>query len=190
METLSPLRKAVAALLLGLALLCAPVRAAEESLEYPVKAAFLAKFGAFVEWPAAAFATPGSPLQLCVLGDDPFGATLDRAVSSQQVDGRAIEVRRLKAVRPDSGCHIVYIAASEAPRVAQVVESLRGSGVLTVSDVKAPAAVAGIINFVVKDQRVRFDIDDEAAMHNRLAISSKLLGVALNVKPRRAAGSS
>jgi hypothetical protein len=190
METLSPLRKAIAASLVGLAVLCAPVRAAEESLEYPVKAAFLAKFGAFVEWPAAAFASTSSPLQLCVLGDDPFGATLDRAVSGQQAAGRAIEVRRLKAVRPDSGCHIVYIAPSEALRLAQVVEALRGSGVLTVSDLKAPVAAAGIINFVIKDQRVRFDIDDEAAMQNRLAISSKLLGVALNVKPRRAVGGS
>lgn len=173
-------------MLLGLSVLCAPVRAAEESLEYPVKAAFLAKFGAFVEWPAGAFASATSPVQLCVLGEDPFGAILDRAVSGQQVGGRPIEVRRLKTVRPDSGCHIVYIAPSEAPRMGQVVEALRGSGVLTVSDVKPPAAATGIINFVIKDQRVRFDIDDEAAMHNRMAISSKLLDVALSVKPRRA----
>ncbi len=67
-----------------------------------------------------------------------------------------------------------------------MVEALRGSAVLTVSDAKAQAAATGIINFVVKDERVRFDIDDDAAMQNRLAISSKLLGIALNVKPRRA----
>ncbi|HSV34537.1 MAG TPA: YfiR family protein, partial [Ramlibacter sp.] len=113
-------------------------------------------------------------------------AVLDRAVSGQQAGGRAIEVRRLKAVKPDSGCHIVYVAPSEAPRLAQVAETLRGNSVLTVSDVKASGAAAGIINFVIKDERVRFDIDDDAAMQNRLAISSKLLGVALNVKPRRA----
>ncbi|HSV44164.1 MAG TPA: YfiR family protein [Ramlibacter sp.] len=186
MENLSHWRKAVAGALLGLAMLCAaPAQAADESLEYPVKAAFLAKFGSFVEWPAGAFATPTSALQLCVLGDDPFGAVLDRAVSGQQATGRAIEVRRLKAVRPDTGCHIVYIAPSEASRLAQVAEGLRGGAVLTVSDVK-PAGAVGIINFVVKDERVRFDIDDEAAAQNKLAISSKLLGVALNVKARKA----
>lgn len=172
-------------MLLGL-MVSAPARAADETLEYPVKAAFLAKFGGFVEWPPAVFASPSTPVQLCVLGEDPFGATLDKAVSGQQAAGRPIEVRRVKAVRADSGCHIVYISPSETPRLAQVVEALRGSGVLTVSDVKAGAPQTGVINFVIKDQRVRFDIDDEAAMHNRLAISSKLLGVALNVKPRRA----
>jgi hypothetical protein len=188
MENVSPLRRA-AGLLLCLGLSFMPAWAAEESLEYPVKAAFLAKFGAYVEWPAGAFASASSPLQLCVLGDDPFGAALDRAIGGQQAAGRAIEVRRLKAMRPDSGCHIVYIAPSETPRLAQLVESLRGSGVLTISDNKAPGAAVGIINFVIKDQRVRFDIDDDAAMQNRLAVSSKLLGVALNVKPRKAGNS-
>ncbi len=172
---------------LALALLCAaPVLAiGQDSLEYPVKAAFLVKFGAFVDWPAAAFASPASPLQLCLIGDDPVGPALERAASGQQIGGRAIEVRRLKAVRPDSGCHIVYLASSEAPRLPQLVEPLRGSSVLTVSDVKPPAPAVGIINFVIKDERVRFDIDDEAAMQNQLVISSKLLSVALSVKPRR-----
>jgi hypothetical protein len=53
--------------------------------------------------------------------------------------------------------------------------------VLTVSDVRG----LGIINFVVKDNRVRFDVDDEAAAQSGLTISSKLLGFALNVKPRK-----
>ncbi|UUZ67243.1 YfiR family protein [Polaromonas sp. P2-4] len=80
------------------------------------------KFGSFVEWPATAFASPSSPFQLCVAGDDPFGAILDKAVSGQQIANRPIEVRRLKAVRPDSSCHIVYLAASEAQRLAQIVK--------------------------------------------------------------------
>jgi hypothetical protein len=177
----------IARLLLAawLALLASPPVAADDSLEYPVKAAFLSKFGGFVEWPAAAFGSPAAPLQLCVLGEDPFGAALDRVATAQQVAGRDVEVRRLKAVRPDGGCHILYIAPSESARLAQVLDSLRGSSVLTVTDVRPPAATVGIINFVVKDQRVRFDIDDEAAAQNRLTISSKLLGLALSVKPRR-----
>ena len=174
-----------AVLALFLAACVGAANAADESLEYPVKAAFLAKFGGFVEWPAAAFALPAAPLHLCVVGEDPFGAALDRVAAGQQVGGRGLEVRRLKAVRADSGCHIAYIAPSESARLAQVLEALRGSSVLTVTDVRGAAPAAGIINFVLRDDRVRFDIDDEAAAQNRLAISSKLLGLALNVKPRR-----
>jgi hypothetical protein len=159
--------------------------AADETLEYPVKAAFLAKFGGFVEWPAGAFATPGSPLQLCVLGEGPVAAAIDRAIGGQQAGSRAIELRRLKAPRAEAGCHVLYIAASEAPRQAQVLEGVRGTPVLTVTDTKPGSGPVGIINFVVRDERVRFDIDDEAAAQNKLAISSKLLAIALSVKPRR-----
>ena len=176
---------ALAVVALGMALLPGKASAADESVEYAVKAAFLHKFGSFVEWPATAFASPTSPFQLCVVGEDPFGAALDKAVSGQQIARRPVEVRRLKTVKPDSGCHIVYLAASETQRLAQIIEALRGSSVLTVSDGRSPGAATGIINFVIKDDRVRFDIDDEAAAQNRLAISSKLLSVALSVKPRR-----
>lgn len=176
---------ALAVVALGMTLLPGRASAADESVEYAVKAAFLHKFGSFVEWPATAFASPASPFQLCVVGEDPFGAALDKAVSGQQIARRPVEVRRLKTVKPDSGCHIVYLAASETQRLAQIIEALRGSSVLTVSDGRSPGAATGIINFVIKDDRVRFDIDDEAAAQNRLAISSKLLSVALSVKPRR-----
>ena len=177
------LRGAGAAVLLLLGL--GGAHAADETLEYPVKAAFLAKFGGFVEWPAAAFAAPGSPLVLCVLGEGPIVAAIERATSGQQVGGRALELRRVKGPRPEPGCHILYIAPSEAARQAQVLEGVRGTGVLTVTDNKAAGGPVGIIHFVVRDERVRFDIDDDAAAQNRLAISSKLLGIALNVKPRR-----
>lgn len=176
---------ALAVVALGMTLLPGRASAADESVEYAVKAAFLHKFGSFVEWPATAFASPASPFQLCVVGEDPFGAALDKAVSGQQIARRPVEVRRLKTVKPDSGCHIVYLAASETQRLAQIIEALRGSSVLTVSDGRSPGVATGIINFVIKDDRVRFDIDDEAAAQNRLAISSKLLSVALSVKPRR-----
>ncbi|MGH8864711.1 MAG: YfiR family protein [Burkholderiales bacterium] len=154
-----------------------------ESLEYAVKAAYLSKFGLFVEWPATAYASPGSALNVCVVGDDPFGAMLDTAAGGQRIDAHPIAVRRLKTVGRDSGCHILYIGSSEAQRTAQIIAAVRGSGVLTVTDAQGSGAT-GIVNFVIKDNRVRFDIDEEAAAQNGFAISSKLLSLASNVKRR------
>lgn len=165
----------------------ASVHAAEgDSLEYTVKAAYLTKFGIYVEWPEAVFAAPGNPINLCVIGEDPFGSMLDTAAAAQRIDNRAIAVRRLKAVARDSACHVLYIGASEAARVTQIVELLRGTPVLTVSDTRGNANAGPVISFVLKDNRVRFTIDEEAAAQNGLNISSKLLGLALSVKPKSA----
>jgi hypothetical protein len=150
---------------------------AAEPLEYTVKAAYLAKFPFYVEWPPTAFDAPTSPIVLCIVGDDPFGSAIDEAVAGQQVQGRPIQVRRTKTIARDSGCHIAYVGTD--PRT----EALRGGTVLVVTD--APTG-GGIINFVLRDNKVRFTVDDEAAFQNGLSISSKLLSVALSVRARGA----
>ena len=150
---------------------------AAEPLELAVKAAYLTKFGIYVEWPDTA---PGSAINLCVAGEDPFGKTLDSAAASQQPGNRPISVQRLKSVTPESDCDIAYFGNGD-PAAPQAIESLRGSPVLTVSDSSGKGA---IINFVLKDNRVRFEIDEAAAAQNKLVLSAKLLSLALNVKPR------
>lgn len=158
---------------------------ADESLEYNVKAAFLYKFGSYVEWPATAFATATSPLNVCVIGTaEPFISTLEKVVSTESINGRNVVVRPVKTVVKENGCHILYIDASENSRAAEITESIRGSSVLTVSN----EGSSGIIDFVIANNRVRFNIDDEAAAQNGLTISSKLLSVALKVKKRISKG--
>ncbi|HSI38636.1 MAG TPA: YfiR family protein [Methylotenera sp.] len=182
-------RHAIAVLMvLGLVLLPAKAAMADDSLEYGVKAAFLYKFSFYVEWPAAAFTSPTSPINLCIAGGgDPFGPALEKVAGGESVNGRSVVVRRIKTVERDAGCHILYIGASEAQRSAQIMETVRGSNVLTVSDTGG-AGETGIIDFVIVNNRVRFNIDDEAAAQNGLVISSKLMSLALNVKRRTTQG--
>jgi len=165
------------------------VAVADESLEYGVKAAFVYKFGAYVEWPETAFASASSPFNLCLVGSDgQFASTLEKVVGGKRISGRDIVTRRLKTVERDSGCHILYIGPDEAQHAAQVIEAVRGSNALTVSDTGGSRLGVGIIDFVIAENRVRFDIDDESAAQNGLVISSKLLSLALNVKRRNSQG--
>jgi len=181
-----PLRSRTKSMVLGV--LCIALipglAAAVEPLEYAVKAAFLSKFGLYVEWSSTAFSSPSSAINLCVVGEDPFGATLDTAVRGQRIGGREVVIRRLKTIGRESGCHILYIGGVETQHSSQIIAAVRGGSVLTVTDAHEPEAAVGIINFVIKDNRVRFDIDEQAAAQNGLTISSKLLSLALNVKPR------
>jgi hypothetical protein len=156
-----------------------------DSIAYAVKAAYLYKLGAFVEWPASAFTAPDSPVNLCVVGDDPFDGTLDKAVEGQHIGNRPIVVRRLKTLVRDSGCQIVYAGTSDAQQASRWLETARGAQILTVTDSMPSATGAGIINFVIRDNHVRFEIDNQSAIANGLAISSKLLALA---QPPRSQG--
>jgi hypothetical protein len=168
---------ATAAACLGL-LAAGPV-AAQGVLEFPVKAAFLTKFAAFVSWPAGA-APSSEPLQLCIVGADPFGVALDQ--SAQAAAGeRPITVRRLAVVDRDSGCHIVYAAGSPRQSAAEALQAVGGAPVLTVTD-SAHGPARGAIHFVVFQNRVRFHIDAAQAAQNGISLSSKLLALGLSVK--------
>ena len=62
---------------------------------------------------------------------------------------------------------------------------MAGKPVLTVTDAADDAGAKGMINFVIAAGRVRFEIDDVAARAGGLVISSKLLSLAVSVKPAR-----
>ncbi len=161
-------------------------RAAVETVapEYAVKAAFVYKFGGFIEWPQTVFETPESPTNLCILGTDPFGAALDKAVTGQRIADHQVQVRRMDAVAPKSGCQILFIAGQDEKKIAAALNAVRGENVLTITDGAPTPATAGIINFVIADNRVRFEIDDQAASVNGVVISSKLLDLARTTKKR------
>jgi hypothetical protein len=186
MELLRRSRRVLAALVVGLAASTAGARAeVQTALATAVKASYLYKFAPFVDWPASVFAGPSSPFVICVVGQDPFGSVLDRAVTGQRVGGRAIVVTRLAAASHDMACQIAFIGGSHGQSVGQALQTLRGAPVLTVTDGDGPT---GVVGFTLAENRIRFRIDDEAAGQDGLTISSKLLDLALKVNRRKASG--
>jgi hypothetical protein len=179
--------RTVIGVVLALAVVIAGGGPARAASEYAVKADYLYKFVPFVEWPARVFKTETSPVNICIVGYDPFGAYLERAIVGQKVGERPLAARRLERAHPDAGCHIAYIAGSRIQSVAEGLEVLEGAPVLTVTDQRM-GSPRGAIHFVVSRGRVRFHINDAAATANGVAISSKLKGLAVSVRPRRAVG--
>jgi hypothetical protein len=143
--------------------------------EYQVKAAFLYNFVKFVEWPSAQTGEVG----ICVIGKDPFGESLDRAVEGKSLEGRPFAVRRIGEIAEARGCHMLFVGRSESKRAAEIAAAARGLGALTVSDIEGFAGQGGMIAFLVADHRVRFQINAANAAGAGLKISSKLLQLAL-----------
>jgi hypothetical protein len=154
--------------------------AADNSLEYQVKAAFLLNFTKFIEWPASAFADPGSPVAICILGDDPFGAALDQVAAGEIVSGRKVTIQRIKRPPSPKSCQVLFVGKGEKD-FAKTLPAL-GSGVLTVGEAEGFIRAGGMIAFVIENRRVRFDINQSAAEMAALKLSAKLLTVARAVE--------
>jgi hypothetical protein len=172
-------------MVIGFALLGAATDAfAQDSLEYSLKASFLYKFGSFVSWPKESFASDTSPVVLCIAGQDNFGDIIDRAVAGQYIGKRSIEVKRIPVATPEAGCHIMYIAGSPSQTVTEGVEAMRHSHTLTFTNSSQDLTEKGIVHFILQDNRLKFEIDDKLAAENGLVLSSKVLSLAVSVKPR------
>jgi hypothetical protein len=167
-------------LVAGLCRILPQCQAADDSLEYQVKAAFLLNFTKFVEWPPTAFETAESPIAICILGDDPFGSALDRMVSGEAVNGRSIAVQRIKRDPPPKSCQVLFVERTERDLPKLLAEA--GHGVLTVGEGEGFMRSGGMIAFVIENRRVRFDIHQTTAENSGLKLSSKLLSVAKTVE--------
>lgn len=161
---------------------CAPACSqADEQLatEYRIKAAFLYNFSRFVNWPEE-IQQPGR-FTICVLGIDPFGDALD-SLAGKAVHDSQLDILHLPGTAVAGECRIVFVSDSESDRIDSILAPLEGRAVLTVSDCAAFAEKGGMIRLKLVNNKVRFDINIDAAQRAGLNISSKLLSLATIVR--------
>ncbi len=146
--------------------------------EYEVKAAYLYYFAKFVDWPDNKFSTSNSSVIIGIAGDDPLGRILETTVSGKTVQNHNLVISHPKTLDDLQSCHILFISSPEASRIASSLESLESNHVLTVCERESKAGSKCIINFVMEEDRVQFEIDVKKAEKAGLKISSKLMRVA------------
>lgn len=149
--------------------------------EYQVKAAYLFNFIKFVQWPESAFQDPLAPIVIGIVGEDPFGEALPQVVVGKTVQGRDLVIRKYHAAENLQGCHILFISASEKKWLSYLLAKLRGSSIVTVSDLDRFVESGGMIQFVIENGRVRFAINVGASNRARVKVSAKLLSLARTV---------
>jgi hypothetical protein len=166
------------------------------SREYQVKAAFLYNFIMFVDWPAEK--TPGSnePIIIGIIGKDPFKNSFE-PIKDKLVNGKKVVVQRFKGLdeikKSDKAgmdkeieairkCHLLFICSSEKRVSKEITDMVKDYGVLTVGDV--PDFIesgGGMINFIIEEEKVRFEINNAIAEQSKLQIRSQLLRLAKRV---------
>lgn len=176
--------RAILALLAGATALSAADAGAAETevpLEYRVKAAFLYQIAGYVEWPKKAFPRPDTPVTIGVIGAEPLAEELSRIVPGRTAGNRPIAVRRLKAPASLDGVHVLFVGHERRSQIAGLAAKAREGAILLVTESEGALAEGGMVNFVVVDGRVRFEVALESVRSSGLALSSRLLAVAQQV---------
>lgn len=164
----------------------APATAQAAGLERQVKAAYLYKFASYVEWPDSAFSTPDSPLVIGVIGADDMADELERMIAGHTVNGRTILARKIKAGDSLAGLHILFVGNLDRPHLTELFAALKSRPILTITESEEKHALGSMINFVITDDRVRFEVNLAQANACGIKISARMLAAAYRVTPRPA----
>lgn len=180
MKSSDGMRRAWAATLIACALLAA--QQSHSSVEYEMKATAVFNLAQFVDWPPSAFSDAESPFVIGVLGQNPFGKGLDRAVAGESVQKRRLAVKYGETLDALGPVHMLYISRSEARKLPEILRSLKRKSTLTVSDIDRFAQNGGMVNLVTTEDRVRMLVNPTQIEAASLRVSAKLLRIAELVK--------
>jgi hypothetical protein len=179
-------RASLAGVLLALSAFVAPVGAAPVYSEDAVKAAYLYRFASYVEWPAAE--AGGGVFVIGIAGEDGVALELERLLPGLTIRGRRAEARRVATVADLAGVHILFVADTGSKRLRAVHEAAAELPILVVSDEAKGLERGSVINFILVNRNVRFEISLLAADKRGLRIDSALLSVAARVQRRPQTG--
>lgn len=172
--------------------------ASETNREYQIKAAFLYNFVRFTDWPGESAADSNEPntvdsnepITIGIIGEDPFGDAFE-PIKNERIKGRKIVLKRFKGLEQSKQsdeqikgvrkCHLLFVCRSQKEQLGEIIDVVKDRPVLTVADMGGFLESGGMINFIMEENKIRFEINLTAARHAGLRISSKLLGLAKRV---------
>jgi len=152
----------------------------QSASEYQVKAAYLYNFAKLAEWPPEAFSTSTSPIVFCVLGgDDDFVAILRTTLNNKSIAARSLAVKALSSPSDSRSCTLLFFGASEKGRVAAMTSAMERSSTLLVGEEAGFLKNGGMIALLLKDGKVRFQVNSLALERAHIRFDPSFLSMAL-----------
>jgi uncharacterized protein DUF4154 len=148
--------------------------------EYRIKAAFLFHFAQLIDWPLEVFQVDNS-LLLCTLGDDSFRGEMESSVEGKTIGSRVLHVRHFSRDDNVAGCHMLFVGRNESQRIPVILAGLKRAPVVTVGETVNFVDHGGVLGFCIEGNKIRFEVNLEAAERAKVKISSRLLLLAKRV---------
>jgi hypothetical protein len=144
--------------------------------EYDVKAVFLYHFIQYLKWPEG---IEPKVFSIVVLGKSEILAPLQEIAKKKNIGPTPIAVQQCLEIGQIGHPHVLFIAKSVAPKIAQALEKTRGTDILTISEVEGLGTRGVAINFVERDGKIKFEMSEKRLKESHIQIGSQLLKLAI-----------
>ncbi len=154
-----------------------------EVIEQEVKAAYLFKFGGFIEWPDQKSTSQSKVFTIGVIEEDSVADALARIATGRMIKGRPVAVRKMRRNDPVADLNVLFIGRLNNPRINEILARAREHSILTVTESADALALGSMINFLTIGGKLRFEVAPKNALLSKLSISARLLAAAYKVAP-------
>jgi hypothetical protein len=141
-------------------------------------AMYIYNFTRYFEWPADA---KNGDFVIAIVGDNVLHSELEAIVAGRMVGTQKIVVQNHRNASDVTNCHILFLAENPSRRMNNVVEQMNGFPTLFITSLDGATRNGSVINFIVKDQTMRFELHRSNAVGKGLQVDSRLDNLAIVV---------
>ena len=135
---------------------------------------FIYNFTRLIEWP-----NKDGDFVIGVLGSSDVAYELEKYTSGKNVGLQKIVVKKFKEIEEISKCNILFIAYSKTSKIPDILSKVSGNHTLLISEKKGGIEAGSAINFLLTDDKLKFELKTANATKQGLKVNSKLETMAI-----------
>jgi hypothetical protein len=143
-----------------------------------IKAVFVYNFTKYIEWPSA-YKTGN--FVIGILGSSNIFNELNNMAATKKAGSQTFEIKPFSNAAAISKCHILFVSQDYAASMKDVLAKIKGNSTLVVTEKPGLAKQGAAINFVVQDNKQKFELNKANAEKYDLKVSSNLESLAIKV---------
>lgn len=171
--------KKLAIIFCSVVVLCSSFKLAGVDTNSKMKAIFIMNFTKLIEWPVQY--REGS-FVVGVVGDSPLYSELLKMSKTKKVANQSLLIKKFRTSSEITKCHILYVSREKSDALSSVVKKVKSNSTLIITEDQGLVDKGAGINFIVKNNRQKFELNKKNVEKYKLKVSSNLEALAYTVK--------
>ncbi len=156
-----------------------PLSTFPQSRENLLKAGYIEKFTHFIEWPGTSdIDNPSASFTIAVFGKDEFENALEQIFSKVLIKNKHVRIKYISSTGEIGNSLILIVSKSEKNRIDDITKYTSGKPILTIGDAKGLCEKGIMINLIIDNNHLRYEINSNTVNKSGLKVSSLLLNSA------------
>jgi len=144
-----------------------------------LKAAYLYNFAAMTNYPAA---HQGGNFTIAVLGSSSILPELEAIAKTKKIGSQTIEVKKISSISELSYAQMVFIPDDSKSKIPEIISKTSSAPTVIVTESDGASVKGSIFNFVLVDQKLRFEVNEQKANSIGIKLAANLIKLGIPVK--------